>query len=112
MNHGLIEASNGGILLLTGNGGGGFTNTGATITALNGSTVHLINGASITGGSLSSAGTGMIVNLNTATLNSLTLAGNFTSHNNSTTTLVGTITNTGTISPLSTGNLTDLIAKW
>ena len=109
VNHGLIEASNGGILFLTGNGGGGFTNTGATITALDGSTLQLANGASITGGVLSAVGTGMIVNLNTTTLTSLTLAGNFTSTNNSTTTLVGTITNTGTISPLSTANLTDLV---
>ena len=51
----------------------------------------------------------MIVNLNTTTLTSLTLAGNFTSTNNTTTTLVGAITNTGTISPLSTANLTDLV---
>ena len=108
MNQGLMEASNGGILLLTGNGGGGFTNTGATITALNGSIVQLVNGASISGGVLSSVGTGMIVNLNTTTLSSLTLAGTFIANNNTSTTLVGTITNTGTISPLSTGNLTDL----
>ena len=99
VNHGLMEASNGGILLLTGNGGGGFTNTGATITALNGSIVQLVNGASISGGVLSSVGTGMIVNLNTTTLSSLTLAGTFIANNNTSTTLVGTITNTGTISP-------------
>ncbi len=56
VNQGLMEASNGGILLLTGNGGGGFTNTGATITALDGSEVQLTNSASITGGTLTTVG--------------------------------------------------------
>ena len=109
VNHGLMEASNGGILLLTGNGGGGFTNTGAAITAQTGSTIQLVNGASITGGTLSAVGTGSIVNLNAATLNALTLAGAFNAPNTTTTTLNGAIVNTGSISLNSTGNFTDLV---
>ncbi len=108
VNHGLMEASNGGILLLTGNGGGSFTNTGATISAQTGSTIQLVNGVSITGGTLSAVGTGSIVNLNTATLNTLTLAGAFNAPNATTTTLNGAIVNTGSISINSTGNFTVL----
>ncbi len=109
VNHGLMEASNGGILLLNGNGGGGFTNTGATITAQNGSTVQLTNSASVTGGTLSTVGTGVLQNLNTAALTSLTLAGNFLAGNSTVTTVGGLITNTGLISLNSTGNFTDLV---
>ena len=45
-----MQASNGGILLLNGNGGGGFDNTEGTISALEGSQVQFSNGAAITGG--------------------------------------------------------------
>ena len=51
-----MEASNGGFLLLNGNGGGGFDNTGGTISALDGSQVQLTNGAAITGGTLTTVG--------------------------------------------------------
>ena len=108
VNQGLMEASNGGILLLTGNGGGGFTNTGATIAAMDGSEVQLTNSASITGGTLTTSGSGVIRNLDNATLTSLTIAGTFIANNNSTTTLAGTITDTGSILLNSTVNLTDL----
>ena len=109
VNRGLMEASNGGILLLTGNGGGTFTNTGGMITAMNGSEVQLTNNASITGGTLSTSGSGVIRNLDSASLNSLTIADIFIGNNNSTTTISGTITNTGTISLNSTVNFTDLV---
>jgi hypothetical protein len=108
-NQGILEASNGGILLLNGNSGQAFTNTGATISALSGSRVQLSNGTSINGGTLTTAGTGMFVNLNNATLANLTNAGTFVANNNSTTNLVGTITNTGSISLNSTVNITDLV---
>jgi hypothetical protein len=109
INQGLMRASNGGILLLNGNNGGSFTNTGATITALDGSEVQLVNGASITGGTLSSSGTGVVRNLNTATLSSLTIAGSFIGNDNTFTTIAGTITNTGNISLNAGGNVADLI---
>ena len=108
INHGTMNASNGGILQLNGSGSGAFTNTGATISALAGSELRLTNGVSITGGTLSAVGTGFIHSLNTATLNSLTLSGSFIADNNSTTTLVGTLTNTGSITINSTGSFTDL----
>ncbi|HEY1771215.1 MAG TPA: FecR domain-containing protein [Chthoniobacterales bacterium] len=108
VNQGLIEASNGGILRLTGNGGGAFTNTGATIEALTGSTVQLTNGANLIGGTLSTVGTGQFLNLDSATLTSLTNAGAFVANNNTTTTLVGTINNTGSISINGPDNFTDL----
>ena len=109
VNHGLLRASNGGILYLDGSGGGGFTNTGATITALDGSEVQLANGAVITGGTLTTVGSGVIRDVSTATLNSLTNAGTFIGNNNTFTTLIGTITNTGSISLNSEGNVADLI---
>ena len=109
INQGLMEASNGGILLLTGNGGGGFANTGGVITAVDGSEVQLTNSVSITGGTLSTSGSGVIRNLDNATLNSLTIANIFIGNNNSTTTISGTITNTGTILLNSTVNFTDLV---
>ena len=86
----------------------GFTNTGATISALTGSEVQLVNGVTVTGGTLSSVGTGFFQNTNTATLNTLTIAGTFSATNSTTTTFNGTITNSGSISINSTGNFTDL----
>lgn len=108
-NTGIMQASNGGILLLNGNGGGGFNNIGGTITALDGSQVQLSNGAVVTGGTLSSLGTGAINNINTATLVSLTNTGTFIGNNNTTTTIVGTFTNTGSFILNSIGNFTDLV---
>ena len=59
-NAGLMEATNGGTLQINGNYGQGFTNTGAgTMQAMDGSTL-LIDEASITGGTLSTSGTGLI----------------------------------------------------
>ena len=77
INLGTMRASNGGILLLNGNGGGAFDNSAGTIEALDGSQVQLANGASITGGILSTSGTGTFLNLNTTTLTNLTNRGRF-----------------------------------
>jgi hypothetical protein len=54
VNQGLFEATGGGILQLSGNGGGSFSNAGGTILA-NGATsqVQLVSGANVTGGTLS-----------------------------------------------------------
>ncbi len=110
-NQGLMRASNGGLLLLNGNGGSGFDNTGGTISALAGSQVQLINGATISGGILNTSGTGFFSTLNSATLSGLTNAGDFRVSNNTSLSLVGTINNTGSISLNSTGNFTDLVVS-
>jgi len=47
-------------LQLSGTNGGAFNNAGGTIRALDGSTVRLSGGAVITGGTLSTAGSGVI----------------------------------------------------
>ena len=105
-----LQASNGGILVVTGSGGGAFTNTGGTIQALTGSQVQLTSTAAITGGTISSTGTGTVIvpGSSSATLNNLTTNAAFTVGNNSTLTLVGTITNNGSILMASAGNFTDL----
>ena len=108
-NQGLMRASDGGLLLLNGNGGGGFDNTGGTISALDGSEVQLTNGVSITGGILNTVGTGVIRTLNSGVLTDLTNAGAFRVTNNTSLTLVGTINNTGSITLDSVGNFTDLV---
>ena len=109
INQGTIEASNGGILLLNGNGGGGVDNTGGMILALDGSTVQLTAGIVITGGTLNTIGSGTIHNISTATLDSLTNSGTFIGDNSAITYLSGTITDTGSITINSTGNFTDLV---
>ena len=111
-NTSVMEASSGGTLELRNL----ITNTGGTITALAGTgpaaggTV-LINGATVTGGTLNSLGTGVnagaIVSSN-GTLVSLTNAGALQVPDDTATTLQGTINNTGTISVNSVGNYTYL----
>jgi hypothetical protein len=102
-----LEATNGGSL---GFNGGSWTNTGGTISAQAGSSVVLYNNASITGGTLTTSGTGVIHSLggNTAFLTGLTNAGTYAIDNNSTTVLSGTITNNGAMQLNSTGNNTFL----
>ncbi|MGI9172775.1 MAG: beta strand repeat-containing protein [Chthoniobacterales bacterium] len=96
-NQGTMRAANGGILQLTGNGGGTFDNTGGTIEALASSEVRLVAGAAISGGTLTTSGDGVIRVPTNASLTSLTSAGSFVGNDNSTTTLSGTINNTGSI---------------
>ena len=105
-NSGTLEAS-GGILRLQ---DGSFTNTGVTaiIIARDTSFVDLA-GATITGPTLSTVGSGAIRNVSTATLSNLTNAGNFAANNATVTNLVGTITNSGVIALNSVGNVTDLV---
>ena len=108
-NSGTLRASNGGTLLLTGNGGGDFTNTGGTIQAQNASTVLVTGGATVTGGTITSAGTG-VVRTSNATFSGITNTGNISVDNSTGLTLAGTITNTGTITVASTGTYADLYA--
>jgi hypothetical protein len=58
VNAGRMEAGNGGILQLSGFGGGWFDNTGGIIHAGEGSEVQMVTGAGILGGTLAGEGTG------------------------------------------------------
>ena len=77
--------------------------------ALDGSIVEFRNGAIVTGsGSFLTFGTGLIQVANSATLENLTFIGNLSLANNATTTLVGTLTNNGTLSFANAGSGVDL----
>jgi len=98
-NTGMMQASNGGKLDINGIT---LTNSGGTITAADGSTLHLGNNATISGGTLSSTGTGSVL---TDLGGQATLTGGLTlpagtSYNivdNTNTHLASSITNNGTI---------------
>jgi hypothetical protein len=107
-NTGTLEATNSGILLLIGN----YANTGGTILAdanPNRGAVVYLNGATITGGTLSTNRGGVIETLSGgsgATLSGLTNSGTFDVSDGTTLTLAGTITNAGQINENSTGSNT------
>jgi hypothetical protein len=108
-NTGTLRASNGGFLDL---GGGTYTNTGGTILATGtGSIVQLDNQSVINGGTLSTSLGGLIQAAPglTTTLNGVTNTGSYSGTNNSDTNLVGTITNSGTMTLNSTGNTTRFV---
>ena len=95
-NTNLMEATAGGTLLIETN----VIDTGARITATGSLSVVTINsGATITGGTLSAVSGGVMGSTGSATLQGVTIAaGNlFTSSDNTTTTLLGTIDNLGTL---------------
>lgn len=108
-NSGILEATNGGVLELQ---SGTFTNTGATIEALNasGPSMVLLSNSTVTGGTLTTTGNGIIENTNNATLSGVTLTTgtSFLEPDNTSTLWQGTITNNGTISVNSGGNSTNL----
>jgi len=107
-NTGLLEATNGGTLAFgtttVNNGGGNLTASGT------GSVISLFN-TGVVGGTLNTSGGGAIESAATTTLDGSTAAGAvtiasgsaFTASNNSTTVLLGTINNAGTIN-LNGGN--------
>ena len=105
---GILEATNGAILDLV----GGFNNTNGTIEALNGSTASLVTlpNTTITGGTLTTTGNGLIQDTGAVTLNGVTISSgsNYSVSNATLTVLQGTITNNGTIQLNSGGNNTDL----
>ena len=103
VNTGTIEASSGGILEFSPGGPVSFNNTGGTIEALSGGTVQL-SGSTYTGGILTSDGSGIIQLLGDAILNNLTNTGTLQVSDNSAL-LQGTVTNNGTISVQSSGQL-------
>jgi fibronectin-binding autotransporter adhesin len=99
-NTGMLEATNGATLELA---GGAITNTGGIIHAATGSAVVLqggpTSGVTITGGTLSTSGTGTIQDnccFNTSTLDNVTINGTFQLNTNHNELWAGTITNNGT----------------
>ncbi len=109
INDGVLRASSGGTLLLTGSAGGDFTNNNL-IQALDLSSVRFTADASVTGGTLSSTGTGQfVVNVGqNAFFTDITNSGLLIAENNSDLGISGTINNTGAIRLTSIGNQTDL----
>jgi hypothetical protein len=95
--------------------GGTITNTGGTIQALSGSTVQLASGMTITGGTLTTSGTGTIQAnccFNDGTLDGVTNNGTFQLTGNNIEYLAGTITNNGSLQLIaSTNTTTDLDVK-
>ncbi len=109
LNNGILRASNGAVLLLTGSGGGTFTNNNL-IEALDGSEVQLTAGASIIGGTLSTTGTGVFRanGSQNVFLTSLTNSGTLLANDNSDLGLAGSIINSGSITVTSLGSATDI----
>ncbi len=103
-NTGIMRAVNGGTMDLQ---NGTFLNTNGTIEAQDGSTVKFTS-ATIQGGTLTTSGTGIIQNVNVATLENLTNAGKIQSINGSDTYLRGVINNTGEINLAATSVTTEL----
>jgi hypothetical protein len=110
-NNKTLEATGGGTLILFGRSANTINNTGGTISAAASSVVDLQNGIIINGGTLTTSGSGLIHTQagQSGTLENLTNAGNYQLDNNSTTTLVGTITNNGNINLASGGNVTQVL---
>lgn len=110
VNQGTMQASGGGILQLTGSGGGVFDNTGGIIRAMAGSEVQLHTNASITGGTLTTVGDGVIRVLGGQNVfwANLLHSGATVVDNDSFLHSSGTLTNQGTITLNSGGNATRL----
>lgn len=109
-NDGVMNATAGGQLILTGNGGGQFNNGNGVIEAQDASTVRLTGIASVVGGELKTNGTGQILvgQTDNAELHDLNLNGTLNVLNNSDLELFGTIENQGTINLSNGFNDTDI----
>ena len=106
-NTGTLLASGGGTLELNGGGGthGTINNSSGAITALNGSSVHLFNGITVSGGTLATAGSG-VVEVSpgfVANLNGVTNTGTFSVPATATLQITGTSTNAGTMGNFAPG---------
>jgi hypothetical protein len=103
-NTGTLQATNGAKLSL--NGSGTLTNTGGSIHADSGSIVSLESGVTISGGTLTTSGSGTIQAnccFNDGTLNGVINDGTFQLNNGNIEFLSGTITNNGSLQVNSTG---------
>jgi hypothetical protein len=103
-NDGLIQASNGAVL---GINSVALDNTGGTIQAIEGSEVQL-SSSGILGGELITVGSGLVRNLNSASLDGVLVNGHIVSNNGTTTFLLNTTTNLDVIDIASLGNSTDV----
>lgn len=105
-----MQATGGGVLQFSGNGGGAFNNAGGIIRAMDGSEVQLHTNASISGGTLSAAGSGVIRALGgyNVVLSNVTLEGSVIVDNNTNFGVLGSITNSGNILVNSTNNATNI----
>ena len=108
-NNGTLRANGAGGMVLENSSAlvNGFINTNGSIEALTGSYV-MINATTVTGGTLSTAGSGVINLQGNATLADLAIAGSVQQVNDADARIQGTITNNGTWSLNSIGNFTDL----
>jgi hypothetical protein len=113
-NLGLMEASSGGTLQLEGAIANTNGTTNGTIEALSGGTV-LLNGATVSGGTVTTAGTGVILAENSSELNgstnAVTNAGNLQVPNSQALYMTGTLNNNGTLSLNATNSNTELLVN-
>ena len=107
-NTGTLEATAGANLILDGDT---YTNAGGTILASGTNSVVTLLNPTINGGTLNTASGGVIAASGNPTLNGVTNQGTYQLPNAQDTTLVGAITNTGTIQLNAGGNFTELIAS-
>ena len=107
-NAGTFRATSGATLRVI---NGTFTNASGTIEAQDASHVQF-EGATISGGTLATAGSGRLVNAASSTYSGVALATGsaFDVNNNTGATFSGTFTNQGTVALNSVGNLSDFIA--
>ena len=105
VNTGTLRAASGGTLIL---GLGQYTNAGGTIEALDASVVDIRDGARIIGGTLTTAGTGVIGTANGFELQNVTNNGLIRINNNQFVTLLDTFRNDGVVELNSIGNFTDI----
>jgi hypothetical protein len=103
VNQGLLQASGGPLVLLSGT----YTNTQGTIEALDGSEVQIRTGATVVGGALRSQGTGAVVPQD-GTLTNVTTSGMVRQDNGQHVIITGGLTNNGTWSLNTTGSATDM----
>lgn len=96
-NTGTLEASNGGTLLLVAGSVVTLNNAGGTIQALDSSTVQF-EGYRLTGGTITTSGSGILQNINSSYFNNLTNNGAFQTINGNVAIFEGTIVNNGTFS--------------
>jgi len=101
-NTGTLQASGGGNLQFN---GGTINNSSGTITALNGSLVTLFNGATVSGGTIATGGSGVVEVFTgaIANLNGVTNTGTFSLPDKATLEITGTSTNTGTMGTFAPG---------